>query len=118
MTLCFPGRGGRAAAAPRVARPGPPGRSVARTAGPESRQPILPAFENRSTRQPTRDGSRPRAGRAIMIGPKGGGAMRRGARGGAGLDWHATTILSVRRGDRVAIGGDGQVTLGTTVMKG
>lgn len=31
--------------------------------------------------------------------------------------WHATTILSVRRGDRVAIGGDGQVTLGTTVMK-
>ncbi len=33
------------------------------------------------------------------------------------LEWHATTILSVRRGDRVAIGGDGQVTLGTTVMK-
>ena len=33
------------------------------------------------------------------------------------LDWHATTILSVRRGPRVAIGGDGQVTLGTTVMK-
>jgi ATP-dependent HslUV protease, peptidase subunit HslV len=36
---------------------------------------------------------------------------------GIGLDWHATTILSVRRGDRVALGGDGQVTLGTTVMK-
>lgn len=33
------------------------------------------------------------------------------------LEWHATTILSVRRGNRVAIGGDGQVTLGTTVMK-
>ncbi len=33
------------------------------------------------------------------------------------MDWHATTILSVRRGSRVAIGGDGQVTLGTTVMK-
>src|SRR6185312_7065270 len=33
------------------------------------------------------------------------------------LDWHATTILSVRKGDRVAIGGDGQVTLGTQVMK-
>ncbi len=33
------------------------------------------------------------------------------------LDWHATTILSVRRGPHVAIGGDGQVTLGTTVMK-
>ena len=33
------------------------------------------------------------------------------------MDWHATTILSVRRDGRVAIGGDGQVTLGTTVMK-
>jgi ATP-dependent HslUV protease subunit HslV len=33
------------------------------------------------------------------------------------VDWHATTILSVRRGNRVALGGDGQVTLGTTVMK-
>jgi ATP-dependent HslUV protease subunit HslV len=34
------------------------------------------------------------------------------------LDWHATTILSVRKADLVAIGGDGQVTLGTQVMKG
>jgi ATP-dependent HslUV protease subunit HslV len=33
------------------------------------------------------------------------------------VDWHATTILSVRRDGRVAIGGDGQVTLGNTVMK-
>ena len=33
------------------------------------------------------------------------------------LEWHATTILSVRRGSTVAIGGDGQVTLGTTIMK-
>ena len=33
------------------------------------------------------------------------------------VDWHATTILSVRREGRVAIGGDGQVTLGNTVMK-
>ena len=32
--------------------------------------------------------------------------------------FHATTILSVRRGDQVAIGGDGQVSLGETVMKG
>ena len=31
--------------------------------------------------------------------------------------WHATTILSVRRGGRVAVGGDGQVTLGSAVMK-
>jgi ATP-dependent HslUV protease subunit HslV len=30
---------------------------------------------------------------------------------------HATTILGVRRDGRVALGGDGQVTLGTTVMK-
>ena len=29
-----------------------------------------------------------------------------------------TTILSVRTADAVAIGGDGQVTLGNTVMKG
>src|ERR1700681_4009955 len=31
--------------------------------------------------------------------------------------FHATTILSVRRGDRVAMGGDGQVTLGNIVVK-
>src|SRR5437879_5524485 len=29
----------------------------------------------------------------------------------------STTILSVRRGDQVALGGDGQVTLGNTVAK-
>ena len=34
------------------------------------------------------------------------------------FDAHGTTILSVRRDDIVAMGGDGQVTLGTTVMKG
>ena len=31
--------------------------------------------------------------------------------------YHGTTILSVRRGDRVAMGGDGQVTLGNMVVK-
>lgn len=31
---------------------------------------------------------------------------------------HATTIISVRRGGHVAVAGDGQVTLGHTVMKG
>jgi len=31
--------------------------------------------------------------------------------------YHGTTILSVRRGNRVVIGGDGQVTMGNTVMK-
>ena len=29
-----------------------------------------------------------------------------------------TTILSVRRGNSVVIGGDGQVSMGNTVMKG
>ncbi len=31
--------------------------------------------------------------------------------------YHGTTILSVRRGSRVAMGGDGQVTLGNIVIK-
>lgn len=31
--------------------------------------------------------------------------------------YHGTTILSVRRGDQVALGGDGQVTLGSIVIK-
>jgi ATP-dependent HslUV protease subunit HslV len=31
--------------------------------------------------------------------------------------WHGTTILSVRKGDKVVIAGDGQVTLGQTVLK-
>jgi ATP-dependent HslUV protease subunit HslV len=32
--------------------------------------------------------------------------------------FHGTTIVSVRRGGTVALGGDGQVTLGNVVMKG
>lgn len=32
--------------------------------------------------------------------------------------FRGTTILAVRRNGRIAIGGDGQVTLGNTVMKG
>jgi ATP-dependent HslUV protease subunit HslV len=32
--------------------------------------------------------------------------------------YRGTTILSVRRGDKVVIGGDGQVSMGNTVMKG
>jgi ATP-dependent HslUV protease, peptidase subunit HslV len=34
------------------------------------------------------------------------------------FDPHGTTILSIRRGGTVAMGGDGQVTVGNTVMKG
>ena len=33
-------------------------------------------------------------------------------------DWHGTTIVSVRKNGRVVIAGDGQVTMGQTVMKG
>lgn len=32
--------------------------------------------------------------------------------------WHGTTILCVRKGDKVVVAGDGQVTLGQTVIKG
>ena len=32
--------------------------------------------------------------------------------------FHGTTIVSVRRGNQVALGGDGQVTLGNIVIKG
>ncbi len=32
--------------------------------------------------------------------------------------YRGTTILSVRRGDQVVIGGDGQVSMGDTIMKG
>src|SRR3989337_2769869 len=41
--------------------------------------------------------------------PRGGDDVMRAAR--------STTILSVRKGDQVALGGDGQVTLGNTVAK-
>src|SRR5213082_196158 len=32
--------------------------------------------------------------------------------------WHGTTILTVRKGGIVAIGGDGQVSIGQTIVKG
>lgn len=32
-------------------------------------------------------------------------------------EWHGTTILSVRKGGQVVIAGDGQVTMGATVVK-
>ena len=34
------------------------------------------------------------------------------------LSMHATTIVSVRKGNKVVIAGDGQVSLGQTIMKG
>jgi ATP-dependent HslUV protease subunit HslV len=33
------------------------------------------------------------------------------------LDWHGTTILTVRKGGKVVIAGDGQVSIGQTVIK-
>ncbi|MCS6913454.1 MAG: ATP-dependent protease subunit HslV [Myxococcales bacterium] len=33
------------------------------------------------------------------------------------MRWHATTILCVRRGEHVVLGGDGQVTLGASIIK-
>ena len=32
--------------------------------------------------------------------------------------YRGTTVLSVRRGNKVVLGADGQVTMGNTVMKG
>ena len=32
--------------------------------------------------------------------------------------WHATTIVSVRKGGQVVVAGDGQVSLGQTILKG
>ena len=31
--------------------------------------------------------------------------------------WHGTTILTVRKGGSVVIGGDGQVSIGQTIVK-
>ena len=31
--------------------------------------------------------------------------------------WHGTTIIGVKRGDKIVIAGDGQVSMGNTVMK-
>lgn len=35
----------------------------------------------------------------------------------SGQTWHGTTILAVRKGDRVVVAGDGQVSLGSTIIK-
>jgi len=34
------------------------------------------------------------------------------------INWHGTTILTVRKGGKVVVAGDGQVSMGDTVMKG
>ncbi|MBC8647534.1 MAG: ATP-dependent protease subunit HslV [Thermoanaerobaculia bacterium] len=35
----------------------------------------------------------------------------------ARLEWHSTTVVCVRHGGKVAMASDGQVTVGTTIMK-
>jgi len=40
-----------------------------------------------------------------------------GPTGAVGPGWHGTTIVTVRKGGKVVIAGDGQVTLGATVIK-
>lgn len=40
-----------------------------------------------------------------------------GSTSGSSAIWHGTTILTVRKGGRVVIAGDGQVSLGQTVIK-
>ncbi len=37
---------------------------------------------------------------------------------GEPVQWHGTTILTVRKGNKVVIAGDGQVSLGQTIIKG
>ncbi len=37
---------------------------------------------------------------------------------GEPVQWHGTTILTVRKGSKVIIAGDGQVSLGQTIIKG
>src|SRR5512145_3142092 len=51
-----------------------------------------------------------------MVRPFGGGGSAMGAH--MTMQFHGTTILTVRKNGRVALGGDGQVSFGDTVMKG
>lgn len=44
--------------------------------------------------------------------------MTSGPTGDASGSWHATTILTIRKNGRVVIAGDGQVSLGPTIIKG
>lgn len=44
--------------------------------------------------------------------------MTSGSTGDASASWHATTILTIRKNGRVVIAGDGQVSLGPTIIKG
>ncbi len=43
--------------------------------------------------------------------------MTTGSEAHGTVQWHGTTIIGVRRGDKTVIAGDGQVSMGNTVMK-
>ncbi len=43
--------------------------------------------------------------------------LDQGERGASQSSWHGTTIVGVRRGGRCAIAGDGQVSMGDTIVK-
>src|SRR5512139_2777579 len=45
------------------------------------------------------------------------GAMSPQSETSSGPGWHATTILSVRKGGQVVMAGDGQVSMGQTIVK-
>jgi ATP-dependent HslUV protease subunit HslV len=45
------------------------------------------------------------------------GPLSMSAESGQSSLWHATTILTVRKGGLVAVGGDGQVSIGQTIVK-
>ncbi len=61
-----------------------------------------------------------RGGTRLAAGASGGSIF--GKKMGAGVSefpgWHGTTIVAVRRGGKVVVAGDGQVSLGQTVIKG
>jgi ATP-dependent HslUV protease subunit HslV len=46
------------------------------------------------------------------------GSMSPQSENSATPGWHATTILSVRKGGQVVMAGDGQVSMGQTIVKG
>jgi ATP-dependent HslUV protease, peptidase subunit HslV len=66
--------------------------------------PMIPAFHSRPARLHRADNERIQ--------------LRRERLQNMIEQWHGTTILTVRKGGRVVIAGDGQVSLGQTVIKG
>ncbi len=85
--------------------------------GTRARRSILPP---RGSRSDPDDEYRPRRPEVLAFEGRGyiSFRQRQTTRGYSLQQFDGTTILSVRRGNRVVIGGDGQVSLGNTIMKG